>query len=371
MGNTRHIFNVKAELNGIRQASQLTVTAGITGTEVANTWNIWVYPAADGADTESFESIGVIAADAVNDDILRRLSQGESVLLTPSAAQLKAAVPGRFFPVFWSPVHFTSAGPCGICCEASHPVFGGFPTDGYASYQWKEPLEHSFSVCLDKLPGGYSPIVAVIPNFYHNHRLAALFEAKVGGGRLLVCSVDIENGLDRRPAAKQLRRSIFHYMQSAEFHPSQRLEEEQIRELLTEQKADGKTGSVNLALHKPAATDSEQPACHGAEKGNDGSEASSWRAADTEAGHWWQVDLGSKCSISGTKVVFEQAENYLYVIQVSDDGKDWRLAVNKTGQTGTDRIREDVFSENARYVRIVYNGLPSGLRAGHCEFEVF
>mgnify|MGYP006961826130 CR=1 FL=1 len=41
---------------------------------------------------------------------------------------------------------------------------------------------------------------------------AAIIEAKVGAGRLLVCTLDITHDMDRRIAARQLRqRIVFHY----------------------------------------------------------------------------------------------------------------------------------------------------------------
>ncbi len=43
-----------------------------------------------------------------------------------------------------------------------------------------------------------------------------IFEAKVGKGKLLVSSADLENNLEKRIVARQLRKSILDYMASAE-----------------------------------------------------------------------------------------------------------------------------------------------------------
>ncbi|WP_249902270.1 discoidin domain-containing protein [Paenibacillus sp. PK3_47] len=94
-------------------------------------------------------------------------------------------------------------------------------------------------------------------------------------------------------------------------------------------------------------------------------------AGDDLAGHWWQVDLGREQSLTGIRVKFYQEGNFLYVIQTSVNGMDWNVASNQTGQTLTDQIRTDRFNAGARYVRIVYNGLPKGLSAGHYSFEVY
>ena len=84
-----------------------------------------------------------------------------------------------------------------------------------------------------------------------------------------------------------------------------------------------------------------------------------------------EIDLEQDKLIYGTKVVFEQAANYLYVIQVSSDGKKYKTVVNQTGQTSTSITREDLFESKGRYVRIVYNGLPNDVRAGHYSFEIY
>jgi hypothetical protein len=52
-----------------------------------------------------------------------------------------------------------------------------------------------------------------------NRKLGLLFEAKVGAGKLAVCSIDLENGLEADPVRRQFRRSLLHYMDSNQFDP--------------------------------------------------------------------------------------------------------------------------------------------------------
>lgn len=370
IGNGIKVCSIRnIRLNSVKEASKLTINAGILNTEISNSWDIWVYPVEK--DTDVKEASSILIAHNITNEVKERLEQGGDVLLLPDVSLLSEAYSGKFFPVFWSPVHFTSKDPCGIYCDNSHAVFNNFPTYFYSSYQWKDLLDNSVSVCLDGMPEEYEPIIQVIPNFFNNHRLTNLFEAKIGKGKLLFCSIDIDSNLETRPAARQLRQSILNYMGSSCFEPSMGLTIEQINSFFHAEKTVNTSMRENLALKKPSFSDSEKSASYSASKGNDGNISSSWRAADANAGHWWQVDLGEIYAIGGSRVVFEEQANYLYVIQVSDDGQKWRLAVNQTGQTRSERIREDNFSEKARYVRIVYNGLPAGVWAGHCEFDVY
>lgn len=372
VGSGIKVYSIRGiSLNSVKKASKLTIVAGIQDANVTNSWDIWVYPVQEYIDADKIKESDILFANTITEEVKEKLKHGGNVLLCPEASLLNTVYPGKFFPVFWSPVHFTSKDPCGIYCDNSHAVFNDFPTDFYSSYQWKDLLENSVSVCLDSMPEGYEPIIQVIPNFFNNHKISNLFEAKAGNGKLLVCSMDIESELEKRPAARQLRQSILKYMGSSCFEPSQELTVEQIGSLFNTDKKINTDLRHNLALKKPAVSDSEKSTGYSALKGNDGNIYSRWCANDAHAGHWWQVDLGEIYAITGSRVVFEEEGNYLYVIQVSDDGQNWRLAVNQTGQTSSARIREDSFSEKARYVKIVYNGLPDGGWAGHCEFDVY
>jgi hypothetical protein len=80
---------------------------------------------------------------------------------------------------------------------------------------------------LDSTPGPYRPIVQVVDNFARNHKLGLVCEARVGAGRLLVCSIDLP-ALADYPEARQLMASIVRYMNSADFDPSAELSPEVI-----------------------------------------------------------------------------------------------------------------------------------------------
>ena len=68
---------------------------------------------------------------------------------------------------------------------------------------------------------------------YRSMKLRSLvFEAKVAGGSLLVCSIDLRNDLDHRPVARQMLHSLTEYMHGAAFHPSRSLDVALIKRLL-------------------------------------------------------------------------------------------------------------------------------------------
>jgi hypothetical protein len=82
------------------------------------------------------------------------------------------------------------------------------------------------------MPQALRPAVTVIDSFTENRRLAMVVEGKVGQGRLLICSADLVDELESRPAARQLRRSLLNYMAGPLFHPDVPISESQIETML-------------------------------------------------------------------------------------------------------------------------------------------
>ena len=84
---------------------------------------------------------------------------------------------------------------------------------------------------LADFPKSFQPIVQPIDTWFINRRLAMLFEAKVGNGKIMVCSADIQKDLDKRYVGRQLRYSILKYMNSNLFLPENELTLEVIENL--------------------------------------------------------------------------------------------------------------------------------------------
>ena len=159
------------------------------------------------------------------DDAHQALAEGKTVAFFPQKLKFAQALPGRFLPVFWSPVWFPKQKPntMGILCDPRHPALAQFPTENFTNWQWWDLLQNSCSMVLDETPADYRPIVQVIDNFARNHKLGNLFEARVGQGRLLACTINLVDNLDQRPAARQLLSSLTAYLASDKFRPSHEL----------------------------------------------------------------------------------------------------------------------------------------------------
>jgi hypothetical protein len=88
---------------------------------------------------------------------------------------------------------------------------------------------------LKDFPHDFRPLVQPIDTWFLNRRLGLIFEAKVGNGRLMVCSANLSSNLNSRPAARQLLYSLTKYMESKDFKPKARVDLEVIQNLFKKQ----------------------------------------------------------------------------------------------------------------------------------------
>lgn len=204
--------NLSFPLSTIKEATKLTLTAQITGTEFENSWSIWVYP------SELKIETGSVHYTRDYEEAYTLLAKGKKVLFNPEWKQMKG-IEGKFVSVFWSPVHFPKqAGTMGLLCDPKHPALHHFPTDFHTDWQWWDLNTKSTTMIIDSLDEA-QPIVEMIDNFTNNRRLAALFEGAVGNGRLVVSSIDLNTDLPNRPVARQMLYSLLKYMNSDKFNP--------------------------------------------------------------------------------------------------------------------------------------------------------
>ncbi len=213
-GSTTRLGQLAFSLSGLPVPAKYTVSVEIAGTPYRNQWNIWVY-GAEGKEPK--EKAGTVFTTTSFEEAIAALGQGKTVLLNPEPAGI-SGITGKFVPVFWSPVHFPNQpGTMGLLVDPAHPAFASFPTDFHSDWQWWDLCKNSKTIVIDSLP--VDPIVTVIDNFFKNRKLGNLFEARVGEGKLIFCSMDLTIKRNERPVARQLRKSLLEYMNSSAFDP--------------------------------------------------------------------------------------------------------------------------------------------------------
>jgi hypothetical protein len=249
--------SIQVPLDQVKAPAQLKLTVGATGHKFSNDWDIFVYPAkvavANPADVTITASL---------DDALAALDAGKTVLWTPLSGAVKNDPDRSFTPGFstifwntawtgWQPPHTL-----GILCDPKHPALEKFPTDFHSNWQWWELQKDVRPFILTK-HHELRPVVQLIDDWVTHRKLGYVFEAKVGKGKLLACSFDIESDLDSRMVARQLRASLLDYVASDDFAPKLTLRKAGLEELVTVppmlQKLGAKITASNAETGFPAA----------------------------------------------------------------------------------------------------------------------
>jgi hypothetical protein len=271
LGNGTPLGEVSLGLADVAAPQKLNLAVAIEGTPYANDWDFWVYPNSTaeekvGWDKQTGISVGLRSRvgpvceappalprprptlplfrqrEAVSEtgsleEALPLLAEGKRVLLVPRPGSVRGdrhgRVPPGFSSIFWNTAwtHRQPPVTLGILCDPKHPALAGFPTESHSNWQWWELIYGSQIMILDGLPPQLRPIVQVIDDWVTNRRLGLVFEAKLGGGKLLVCGADIQSDLASRPVARQLRRSLLDYMHSPAFAPSNEVTAAQLADL--------------------------------------------------------------------------------------------------------------------------------------------
>jgi hypothetical protein len=234
VGNATPIGSVELDLQQVSTPRKLILEARVAETEIANSWDFWVYPSGITPDPGP-----VIITRELDPRSLAHLKDGGSVLLLTHGNVREdkgAGVAIGFSSIFWNTAWTMGQAPhtLGILCDPGHPVFREFPTEYHSNWQWWDPVSNSEVMILDEFPADLKPLIQPIDTWFENRRLALVFEAATGGGKLLVCSIDLSKDIEERPVSEQLLYAVLQYMNSPAFNPDVSIEPDRIRSLLGE-----------------------------------------------------------------------------------------------------------------------------------------
>lgn len=323
--NGTSLGELVVDLQSFAPNRKYVLTVGVENTVAENDWEFWVYPAEDVA----VPSPDVLVTSAF-DEAVEALNNGEKVLWMPEYSDLSWDCPpvGRL-PIFWSRL----MGPkwerfLGIWCDPSHPALSGFTTDSHYDWQWQDVIIPYFrAINLDQLPGELKPIVQVIDDWNRNYKLAAVFECRVGEGRLLVCAADLESDLENRPVARQLRNSLLTYMQSDAYNPAVEVSVDLLETVRFDNRIMRKLGAEAVASSETQTREVANLI--------DGDPNSYWLSAFDQA-HPHEVTITFEKSVPFSGLILMNRQDQRahegdireYEILISDDGEQWEAVVS-------------------------------------------
>jgi hexosaminidase len=128
----------------------------------------------------------------------------------------------------------------------------------------------------------------------------------------------------------------------------------------------------NLAQNKSTQASSSYNSSYSASRATDYDPTTTrWCAVDGSNGQWLMVDLGAVYNLTGTEVKWESNGVWRYKVEVSKDGVQWVLAIDKRTNTAPAQVYDDAFSMGGRYVRITATTNQPGHWASIYDFKVF
>ncbi len=314
LGNGIALGEIHLDLKTIQAPAKLTLTISLNDTPYHNHWDVWVYPPA----AEHQRPDNVLIAREFDDRVEKALNAGGRVIVFPSMPS-KAAVPSAFESIFWNTQWFPGQRrQLGILCDPAHPLLKLFPNDGHTDWQWWSLLNGSTVLNLDSLSSELRPVVQIVDDWNKNRKLGAVFEANIGKGKLLVCSLGDINAPAKDPAEYWFIESLLNYAQSEAFTPATALE----------------FAALKTFFEKPAISllkvDSEERGYAGA-NALDGDPGTLWHTPwEGDAPnypHEIQFKLSKPAKIQGIRLLPRQdvANGFIskYKVYAGNDGKKW------------------------------------------------
>lgn len=211
------------------EPQKLTVQL-LVGKDYVNSWDIWVYPQTGQLMQSTADVLYTTTFDAV---AKQQLQAGKKVVLLPNPKQVKGRR-SSFHNHFWNPIMFKWAPmTLGWLIHDDSPVFDHFVTENHPDWQWWDILNYAKVIELQETPQALRPFIQTIDSYDSNRKLGIGFEARVGGGKLLVLALDTQKDMDKRPATCQLLESIDRYVKSEKFNPQVELDTAFIDSFLT------------------------------------------------------------------------------------------------------------------------------------------
>lgn len=349
-GGITQLGSVRFSLKDFNKAGQYRFELRIAGTDYQNEWDFYVYPSSKTV-TSSSEVYTTNRYDLKAQQVLK--AGGKVLLIWPTEDYGKNVQKISFTPQYWSynrgALGRIYPGTAGLLCNPKHPLFTEFSTQFHDDARWMHLIDGANAFVVNEF-ASLKPVVQIIDDYHRNNKLAAVFETRVGKGKLLACALDINTDLEKRPVARFFRNSILAYMDSKQFSPKESISNESLRNLLPDPKLINRVveGSSRWPLHDYRdMLDGDSNTFWSSEWNGE------WRASHK---HYVVIEFGREKTLSGFSYTPRQdSENGRvgeYEIYLSIDGENWGEPVS-SGRFFNSKETQKVRFENSQRAKFV------------------
>ncbi len=203
-------------------ALKLAVLLSGGNIEINNEWELYAFPKADTRVPNALKKSAITVCDDIGErELLSAMKRGESIVLFGSGpfatldTSFQIALAGR------------TAGHLGTVI-GDNPLMEDFPHSGFCSWQFRGMLDGGKSAVIDFPDIPFEPLIESVSTYKYARREALVFEYKIGEGRLLVCTLNLD---DEDKGARWFKKHIFDYVASESFSPKCTLTFEQLEAL--------------------------------------------------------------------------------------------------------------------------------------------
>ncbi|HEX3186122.1 MAG TPA: discoidin domain-containing protein [Pyrinomonadaceae bacterium] len=236
--------------------------------------------------------------------------------------------------------------------DSKSNMLNGFPTGSDFDWQWAQIISNVRAVNMDRLPEELEPVVWAIDDWNRNYKLGVLFEAAVGDGKLLVSAFDVASAANNNPVARQLRYALLKYARSDCFQPYVYVAPEQMRSLFFETRVMRRLGAVAEINGAPAGSTVDGDPNTFVLVGSQ--DDAIREQADLKITFSAPVDMAGVVLMSRQNHREHEGEIRGYLLQVSDDGEEWReVARGELLSTFAPQKIQFLRSVTARYLKLI------------------
>ncbi len=206
-GEITKLYQLAFNMPRVETPEALKLTAVLSGgdTDRENTWELFVFPKAKPA-----KKAGLTVATRMDrETLLKAMKAGKRVLLLGEGPFSTLDVTFQLSVAGRTNGHLATV-------IADHPLMEEFPHKGYCGWQFREMMTDAKAAVLNlnRLP--HDPIIDIASTYKNAHKEAMLFEYKAGEGKLLVCTLNLQ---DSDPGARWLKSKLAEYAASDRFEP--------------------------------------------------------------------------------------------------------------------------------------------------------